>query len=64
MMVLGLYTGVFAAFKLKGALSAPPPIAFESKEEEDYVRRYIAHKEAEEHKPKLLRVPFTGKSVE
>ena len=62
MMVLGLYVGVFGAFKIKGALTPPPPITFESKEEEDYVKRYIAHTEAEEHKPKLLRTPFTGKS--
>ncbi len=62
MMVLGLYAGVFGAFKLKGALTPPPPISFESREEEDFVKRYIAHVEAEEHKPKLLRTPYNGPS--
>ena len=62
MMVLGLYGGIFTVMKIKSSFAAPPPLTFESKEEEDYVKRYVAHVQAEEHKPQLLRKPYAGVS--
>ena len=53
---IGVFVGVKSYFKFK----AKAPISFESPEEENYVKRYIAHHGKESHKPELLRLPFTG----
>jgi hypothetical protein len=62
MYVLGLYVGIYSFFSIKSRFTPPPPITFESKEEEDYVARYMKHAEQESHKPKLLRTPYAGPS--
>lgn len=62
MYVLGLYVGIYSFFAIKSRFTPPPPITFESKEEEDFVKKYIQHMEHESHKPKLLRTPYSGPS--
>ena len=59
--VLGLYAGIYSFFSIKSKFTPPPPITFESKqEEEEYVKKYIEHDQQESHKPKLLRNPYSG----
>ncbi|KAJ3183898.1 hypothetical protein HDU87_006016 [Geranomyces variabilis] len=54
-----LVTGILQYRKMQ----PPTPIAYESKEEESYVKRYISYMEKELNKPELLRKPFTGASI-
>ena len=59
MIMLGLYAGVYGVFALKSRFTPPPPITFESKEEESFVNAYVQHAHQEAHKPELLRKPFS-----
>ncbi|KAJ3327354.1 hypothetical protein HDU76_011947 [Blyttiomyces sp. JEL0837] len=53
-----IYLGVSTINRMK----PKAPIKFGSKEEEDYVKRYIAHVHHESHKPVLVREPYAGPS--
>ncbi|KAI8914967.1 hypothetical protein DFJ77DRAFT_430731 [Powellomyces hirtus] len=45
------------------SMQPPAPATYESKDEENYVKRYIKYREAELKKPELLRQPYTGASI-
>jgi hypothetical protein len=59
---LGIYVGIYAGFSIKGKFAPPKPLTYESKEQEEYVKKYLEHHEQEAHKPKLLREKYTGSS--
>ena len=59
---IGFYAATFLAVKTYNKLNPKENvITFSSKEEEDYVNRYIQHEMEQEKKPELLRVPFKGR---
>ncbi|KAJ3261519.1 hypothetical protein HK103_005354 [Boothiomyces macroporosus] len=55
---VGIYAGIYYSVTKYNQLKAKPPVSFESKQQEDYVKRYIAHKEHNDHLPALLRTKF------
>ena len=56
--MIGIYAGTFVAVTQYSKLKAKPPVTYESKEQESFVKRYIEHAERESHKPLLLRTRF------
>ncbi|KAJ3127726.1 hypothetical protein HK101_005531 [Irineochytrium annulatum] len=62
MYVLFGYAGLFTAWSVYSRFQPKKPIHFQSKEEEDYVKRYIEHSKHESHKPRLAREAYMGPS--
>lgn len=53
MYVLGIYGGIYVAVSQYNKWKPAPPIKFESKEQEKFVKDYIKHQEHESHKPQV-----------
>ncbi|KAJ3408757.1 hypothetical protein HDV05_004766 [Chytridiales sp. JEL 0842] len=63
MFGIGGFAALFFTFKMYRSLQPKDyTIKYESKEEEDYVKRYIAHAKKEAHKPLLVREAYGGPS--
>jgi hypothetical protein len=64
MAIYGLsgFAGIFFALKFYRSFQPRKSVTYESKEEENYVKRYIEHTKKEAHKPTLLRDPYGGPS--
>ncbi|KAJ3076895.1 hypothetical protein HDU98_010990 [Podochytrium sp. JEL0797] len=62
--VFATFFGLFLVNKTYSSFQPRAPILFASKEEEDYVKRYIKHNTAESHKPAYLREAYQGASGE
>ncbi|KAJ1541534.1 hypothetical protein HK405_010558, partial [Cladochytrium tenue] len=60
--IFGMYVGGYFLYSLSSRMSPKKPVGFSSPEEEDFVKRYIAHVKSEAHKPLLVRDPYTGPS--
>ena len=60
--LFGSYIGAYYAFSTINSFKPKPLPKFESKEEEAYVSKYIAHAKEESHKPELLRTRYAGPS--
>eukprot|EP00842_Homolaphlyctis_polyrhiza_P001099 jgi/Hompol1/1990/HPOL_002111-RA len=58
--MIAIYVALFATNSWLSSLKPKPPIKFESKAEEDFVKKYIHHAHQEAHKPVLLRTPFSA----
>ncbi|KAI8825655.1 uncharacterized protein EV422DRAFT_513718 [Fimicolochytrium jonesii] len=56
------YVVLITGFVQYRKMQPPAPIQYQSKEEENYVKRYVAYMEEELKKPELLRQPFTGRA--
>ncbi|KAJ3011221.1 UNVERIFIED_CONTAM: hypothetical protein HDU68_001778 [Siphonaria sp. JEL0065] len=54
--------GLFVANKTYSSFKPRAPIQFTSKEEENYVKRYIHHYHEESHKPIFVRESYPGPS--
>ncbi|KAJ3109845.1 hypothetical protein HDU97_000075 [Phlyctochytrium planicorne] len=59
--ILG-YATLYFGYSTYSKFQPKKPITFSSKEEEDYVKRYIKHAHAEAHKPELVKQPYLGPS--
>ncbi|KAJ3112826.1 hypothetical protein HDU96_004127 [Phlyctochytrium bullatum] len=59
--ILG-YVTLYFGYSTYSKFQPRKPIRFESKEEEDYVKRYIKHAHEEAHKPVFVRQPYGGPS--
>ncbi len=57
---MGIWVGGITAIVQLQKLKAKPPVSFESKEQESFVKRYVEHQQHESHKPELLRKPFAA----
>ena len=55
--MIGIYAGAITTLVTMSSLKEKK-ILFESKEQEDYVKKYVEHAKIEAHKPVLLRTPF------
>ncbi|KAI8894351.1 hypothetical protein BC833DRAFT_624039 [Globomyces pollinis-pini] len=51
---------VTAKIQYSKLTAKPAPVTFDSPEQEAFVKRYIAHKENESHKPVLARAAFNA----
>ncbi|KAI9324358.1 hypothetical protein BDR26DRAFT_275663 [Obelidium mucronatum] len=56
--VFATFFGLFVANKTYSSFQPRAPILFSSKEEENYVKRYIHHAHEEAHKPKFIRETY------
>jgi hypothetical protein len=57
---MGIWVGGITAIVQLQKFKAKPPVSFESKEQESFVKRYVEHQQHESHKPELLRKPFAA----
>ncbi|ORY31570.1 hypothetical protein BCR33DRAFT_703130, partial [Rhizoclosmatium globosum] len=61
----GVFASIFGFYlfsKVKSSFAPRAPILFTSKEEENYVKRYIHHHHEETHKPLFVRETYSGPS--
>ncbi len=59
MYFVGLYAAT--AFTVMSMKKDVAPVVWESKTQEGWCKRYMAHQEHESHKPLLTRTPFQGR---
>lgn len=58
MYMLGLCGATYAGAKAYGSLKPTPQPVFESKDQKDWIKKYMDFTRKENEKPELLRTPF------